>query len=120
MARGRGRYDEAESLDLEALRRRQAVGDGAGILDSLESLAGLAAVRGDAAKSARLLSAADAHRILHRCARPVPQQAEHDADQALAWSALPAGAFDVAWAEGHSLSRDEAVALALGPDDQPA
>ena len=120
IARGRGCYDEAEALDLEALRRRQAVGDGAGILDSLESLAGLAAVRGDAAKAARLLSAADAHRILNRCARPVPQQAEHDADQALAWSALPAGAFDVAWAAGHGLSRDEAVALALGPDDPPA
>ena len=72
IARAAGRYDEAEALDLEALRRRQAVGDGAGILDSLESLAGLAAVRGDAAKAARLLAAADAHRILQplRPARP--------------------------------------------------
>ena len=65
---------------------------------------------------ARLLSAADAHRILNRCARPVPQQAEHDADQALARAGCRP-ARSIAWAEGHGLSRDEAVALALGPDE---
>ncbi|HEX7276208.1 MAG TPA: tetratricopeptide repeat protein, partial [Acidimicrobiales bacterium] len=119
MARTEERPAEADLLHREALCRRQAVGDGAGILDSLEALAGLAAGRGQAARATRLLAAAGAHRALTRTARPVPQQAGYDADLARARAGLPDDAFTQAWAEGQRLSRHEAVTLALGDDRPP-
>jgi predicted ATPase/DNA-binding SARP family transcriptional activator len=114
IAQVESRLDEADTLHRDALRLRQTIGDGAGILDSLEALAGLAAARGDIARTARLLAAAGAQRSVTRCARAVPQQAEYDAAQALARTGLPAGAYERAWSEGLRLSRDEAVAVALG------
>ena len=114
MARAEGRIDAAETLHREGLRLRQAVGDGAGILDSLESVAGLAAIRGEAARAARLLAAATAQRTVYRCARAVPDQVVFDADLAAARAGLPDGAFEQAWIEGQRLSRADAVALAIG------
>ncbi len=116
IARREGRMAEADGLHRDALRRRQSVGDGAGILDSLEAMAGLAAARGQAARAARLLAATDAHRMLNRCARAVPDQAAYDAALAAARAGLPDQAFARAWSEGQRLSRHEAVALALGDD----
>ncbi len=117
MARDQGRADEAEVLHREALQRFRAVGYGAGVIDSLESLAGLAALRGDAVVAARLMAAAVAHRAVSRCARTVPQQVIYDADLARVRAELTADAFDRAWAEGGGMSRDEAVDLALGRDE---
>ncbi|HVF15044.1 MAG TPA: tetratricopeptide repeat protein, partial [Acidimicrobiales bacterium] len=114
IARREGRLEQAEGLHRDALQRRHVVGDGAGILDSLESLAGLAALRGQAARAAQLLAAAGAHRTVNRCARSVPDQVGYDADLAVVRSALPDGAFERAWSEGLLLSRHQAVALALG------
>ena len=119
IARREGRIDEADGLHREALRRRQEVGDGAGILDSLEALAGLAAV-GDRPPATRLFAAADAQRAVNRCARAVPDQAGYDADLARARAGLPDAAFERAWSEGLRLSRDDAVALALGDGAAPA
>ncbi len=119
MARAEGRPEEAEELHREALRRRQAIGDGAGILDSLEALAGLAAARGQSARATRLLAAAGAHRAVSRCARAVPDQTGHDADLAAARAGLPDAAFERFRSEGLRLTRDEAVALALGDDARP-
>ncbi len=114
IARTEGRMGDAEGLHRDALRRRQAVGDGDGILDSLEALAGMAAARGQAARAVRLVAAATAHRSLTRGARAVVAQARYEADVAAARAALTDGAFDQAWAEGQRLSRVDAVALALG------
>ena len=100
IARAEGRADEADRLHREALRRFQAIGYGAGILDSLEALAGLAADRGDAPGATRLLAAAVAHRAVTRCARPVPQQDAYEADLARARAGLPADTFERAWADG--------------------
>ena len=109
-----GRVAEAALLHQEALRRFQAIGFGPGILDSLESMAGLAAARGDATGATRLLAAAVAHRAVTRYVRAVPQQDGYEADLAQARAGLTADAFDRAWADGLQLSRDDAVALALG------
>ena len=114
IARSEGRSADAGFLHREALLRREAVGDGAGILDSLEALAGLAAARGQASRAVRLLAAAGAHRAVARCARSVPEQVGYDDDLAMARTGLPADAFERAWSEGLRLSRQEAVALALG------
>ncbi len=114
MAREEGRADEAQVLHREALARFHGVGYGAGVLDSLETLAGLAAVEGDPLAAVRLMAAAVAHRAVTRCARTVPQQVVYDADLARVRSELTADAFHLAWAEGAGMSRDQAVALALG------
>ena len=119
IARSEGRAAEAEVLYGEALRLRQAIGDGPGILDSLEALAGLAAGRGQAVRAALLLAAAAVHRTTSGCARPVPGHAAYDANLAQARAGLPDVAFERAWAEGRRLSRDEAVALALGDAPVP-
>jgi hypothetical protein len=119
IARVEGRADDADRLHRDALQRFQAVGFGAGILDSLEALAGLAADRGDPTTTARLLGAAVAHRAVTRCARPVPRQDGYEADLARARAGLAADDFGRAWADGLRLSRDEAVALALGEGPGP-
>lgn len=125
IARSEGRLDDASDLHRDGLRRRDAVGDGAGIIDSLESLAGLTATAtaasgaggaDRAARAVRLLAAAGALRSATGCARPAVDQAGYDTDLDRARAGLSADAFEQAWAEGRGLSRPEAVALALADE----
>jgi predicted ATPase/class 3 adenylate cyclase/DNA-binding CsgD family transcriptional regulator len=104
--------DEAERLVHRALAARERVGDKAGVAESLELIAALAADQQSDAEAVRLLAAATAlaDRIGYR--RP---RLYDDAHASLVDSlrvAMGDEPFGAAWAEGASLSAPEAVAYA--------
>jgi hypothetical protein len=114
------------ALAIELLRRKltmcQELRDRRGMLVALEDLAEISSTRGQARRAARLLGACEAFRDAHggsrvigvssHVARGTRNQQRLEAVRA---SLTPAD-FELAWAEGQSMSSDEAVAFALDTD----
>jgi predicted ATPase/class 3 adenylate cyclase/DNA-binding CsgD family transcriptional regulator len=80
--------------------------------DTLENLAGVLSAVGRGREAARLLGAADSIRNALLLKRFRVYDADHDNLVVALRSALGDDDFDAAWAEGHRLSMDEAVAYA--------
>lgn len=76
-----GDYAAAQALHQESLRIKRALG-GEGIAESLEGLAAVTGARGEAARAARLLGAADALR--ETLARPQPSDERADQERWIA------------------------------------
>ena len=84
-------------------------------LESIACVAGLGAVcgvRGDAARAVCLLGATDALMAAEHSRFDPPDQAEYDHNLALARAHLSPAAFDAAWAEGRTMTLEQAVAAA--------
>jgi hypothetical protein len=81
--------------------------------DTLIGLAGLEVAEGQAERAARLLGAADALREALGVHFSVSERREYERERAIVAAALGEEAFAVAWAEGRSLSIEEAIAVAL-------
>jgi predicted ATPase/DNA-binding CsgD family transcriptional regulator len=123
VARLDGNLEEAENLASRALELHHQVGDLAGTAASLDSVAGLAT---DAARwlfAARLLAASSALLDSAEYVPSMPNQAWRERDLERVREAMSAEEFDEAWAEGLTLSPDDAVVYALrgrGTRDRPA
>jgi predicted ATPase/class 3 adenylate cyclase len=110
----RGDLERSRPMIEEALMKFKSLGDSDGEAESLEVLAGLAAVEGNAVRAARLLGAARALRT----AVGIPMSAL-DRERLDRWleasrSELGAGAFDEAEAEGAEMTSDQARDYGLG------
>ncbi len=107
LAGARGRHQEALRLRIEAGERR-------GVAVSLGSLARLDQREGRSQRAAQLLSASQA--IREAIGSPISPSSrdEYALLVAAIKTSLGDEAFGPAWAAGHALSQDEAVALALG------
>ena len=112
LALDRGNAGHAAALHNEALDLRRLAGAVAGIVASLEALAGIAAAAGRHHHAARLLGAADEHRGQIGCARLPWESARHDADLDRLRRSLSSEGLEAALAEGAALSLHEAAALA--------
>ena len=111
LALARGDDQTAAALHVEALRRRQLLGDNRAIVEELEALAIIAVRRGDSRRAATLLGATDRW----RSATGLPVAPRDEPARAAAVGALAdvGAALDEAWQTGRGLSVDEAVSLAL-------
>ena len=111
LALARGDDQTAAALHVEALRRRQLLGDNRAIVEELEALAIIAVRRGDSRRAATLLGATDRW----RSATGLPVAPRDEPRRAAAVGALAdvGAALDEAWQTGRGLSVDEAVSLAL-------
>jgi len=109
-------YSAARSLYEQSLRMKHDLGDRTGIADSLERFCSLALFEGECPRAARLAGAAAA--IRHAIGSPtLPVDSEALAgDEARARLALGDTAFDTLWREGHEMTQDRAVALALSKE----
>lgn len=112
IARAEGDDNEAEGRGHEALRFVAARRWRPWVADSLEILAGLAAIQESASEAARLFGAAQSLRNEIGYVRFPVDQASYMADVGLARDGPCAEDFADAWAEGESMSMDEAVAYA--------
>jgi hypothetical protein len=83
--------------------------------EAVEGLAEIAAAQGQSRRAARLLAAADAHRVAVGVPRPPHIQAVYADALASAREALGTGAFSAAQTEGAALSLEQAIAEALAP-----
>jgi len=102
----------AEDLHHQALGVRVEHGLRTFYPDSLEALGCLAAQSGGLAAAARLLAASDAARTAVGYPRPVINQPGFDHAVAAVRAGLGADSWPGAWADGTSLSLDDAVAYA--------
>jgi predicted ATPase/DNA-binding CsgD family transcriptional regulator len=108
----RGDHHGAESLVHEAFNQGRDADDQMSLVDGLELLARLAGAQDSHREATRLWAAAESRRSeLDYSPFPVDLPG-HDASIALAKKALGAEQFEAAWAEGSTLSVDEAIAYA--------
>jgi hypothetical protein len=104
---GAARSYLAESLDAFA-----AMGDRTDVARVLEALGTLAGASGRATRAARLLGAAECIRTAHRQPHFPFERVEYEANVAIARAGTDEAAWSAAWAAGHALTPDQAVAAA--------
>lgn len=121
LALSAGDSQRAAALFGESLRLFVEIGYTWSIADCLAGFGGLAVAQGLPQRAARLLSAA---RAIHDSNRDqwanTPNQIVWGRNVARAQAQLGAAAWEAAWAEGQSMTREQAVAYALGPDGMRA
>ncbi len=112
--------DEGSALPVyaESLGLFHAVGSTWGVAYSLEGIAAVACAQGEPARAARLCGAAAALRDAIGAPLPPLDRAAYDRIVDAARAALGDDAFGAAWAAGHVLSLDQAIAEAV-PDAAP-
>jgi predicted ATPase/DNA-binding CsgD family transcriptional regulator len=123
LCRARGDLARARSLHDEAFRLWGELRDPLGMAQSLERFGGIAALEGSLEQAARLFGAASSLREGTDFPAPVADDRRwYDSDLALIREGIPEG-FDLAWAEGQSMSAEEAALLAsagTSPRERPA
>jgi DNA-binding CsgD family transcriptional regulator/tetratricopeptide (TPR) repeat protein len=112
VARDERELSDAQDLVHGALTFFAEAGALLDLIDSLEVLAGVLGTLENHAEAARLFAAADTIRERVGYVRPPVEQPGYDTDVAALHEALGQGAFEAAWAEGTTLSTDDAVAYA--------
>ncbi|MEJ7783555.1 MAG: tetratricopeptide repeat protein [Solirubrobacteraceae bacterium] len=112
LARREGDAKRAAALHKEAFELRRGSGDATGIVDSVEAFAGLAAEDGRYEHAARLLAAAQAGREGNLYIRLPWQGSRYESHLALVREGLSAAELRTAFAEGRSLSLEDAAARA--------
>ncbi len=122
LARAEGDLAQAAGLHHEALAQRHQIEDRAGVADSLEALAGLAAAKADLELAARLFGATEAIRRTGGFRRCPWRTGAYQADLEALRQPMPTEDLEPAWAQGASLTYEEAVAYAMrgrGSRDRP-
>jgi non-specific serine/threonine protein kinase len=118
-----GAYAQATERFRESLALRQQMGDQDGLAPIFEGLAAVSAAQDDLIRAVQLASAADALRAAIGVPLPPREHAAHSRTLTTLRTRLTVGAFARAWAEGHTLSLEQAIAVAAAlpaPKDAPA
>src|SRR5512141_2324321 len=113
VTRVRGDYKRATGMFKESLSLYQSSGDKHGPPYSLEALGLVAAALGNAKRAARLWGAASAWRESINEPLPPPYQRDYAESITQARTQLGEKAYESAWSEGHAMSPEQAIALAL-------
>jgi tetratricopeptide (TPR) repeat protein len=111
-----GDFERARALHRATLPLKRELGDREGLAASLVDLAYLAVIGENAARAARLCSAAELARESISSVLPPYERTLSALTLKRARLALGSAAFSACWLEGQRLSMDQAVAEALEPD----
>src|SRR6266567_4203222 len=118
-----GEYEAARTLYEESLTAAKEVGDKINIPSSLEGLARVVATQGEFVWAARLWGTAEALRQARGIPLPPVSAADYDRAVASARSHLGEKAFAAAWAQGRTMTPEQALAareLAIKPAPLPS
>jgi predicted ATPase/DNA-binding CsgD family transcriptional regulator len=116
VACSQGDYAQARSLQLRALAIRRVPGDPISLLQSLQSLAILASAQEQFVRAARLFGAVEAFvQPLSYCFLPI-WRAEHKRSVEATRARLAAAEFMTLFAEGQTMTLEQAVAYALAEE----
>jgi len=113
MAHLRGDDTEALADFAESLSRFREWGHMGGITCCLDALAGIVGAQGKLERAMRLLAAAEALRDARGVQLSTADRAEWERNLALARAQLGETAFAAAWAEGHAMPLENAIAEAI-------
>jgi ATP/maltotriose-dependent transcriptional regulator MalT len=117
-----GDYAAARALYEESFVLGREMDDKALIASYLEGLAGLIVAQGEAVWAARLWGAAEALRKAMDISLPPEYRADYERAVASARHLLGEGVFAMAWAEGHAMTTEQALAAretAVIPKEMP-
>jgi len=118
LALERGDFEMARQHQQERLRLEVDAGNRFGIVRALEQLASVASADGQPRLAAVLFGVADGLASRYRVTRRAADQPEYAQDVARARALSEDAAFADAWAEGHRMTLDQVVRIAL--DEAPA
>jgi non-specific serine/threonine protein kinase len=113
VTRLRGDYKRAAGMFKESLSLYQRSGNKVGPPFSLEALGLVAVALGDAKRAARLWGAASAWRKAIKEPLPLTYQSDYAPSITQAQAQLGEEVYASAWSEGHAMSAEQAIALAL-------
>jgi tetratricopeptide (TPR) repeat protein len=113
LERDAGNYTRARALYRESLLLRRELGALLALAQSLEDLAVLAGRQGEAERAIRLLGAAEAFCETLDVRSPVAVVSEYERTVAEGRAVLGEAVFAARWAEGRTMSLDEATEYAL-------
>jgi non-specific serine/threonine protein kinase len=114
-AHQQGEYSRAVALLAESLRLGRDIGARDLVAEGLESLAWVAAARGQPQRAAQMGGAAQALREVLGVPLPAEQRAGHDQAVQAMRAALGEEGFAAAWTAGRALPLEDAIAIALTP-----
>jgi len=109
----RGDYGTALALHKESLALFRELGPTPDIPWGMEGLAAVVGAQGQPLQAARLFGAAAALREVSGGPRPRLDRADYDRDVAAVRAQLDKKSFAAAWAEGHAMPLEQAIAEAL-------
>jgi tetratricopeptide (TPR) repeat protein len=113
VARLRGEYNRALEMLKEALQVNRELGNKSQPPFTLEALGLVAAALGKSQHAARLWGAAASWREAINEPLPLTFQNDYSVSMTQARTQLGEKAYESAWSEGHAMSPEEAMALAL-------
>jgi hypothetical protein len=118
VARRRGNYPEALALYRETLPDWQKMGHRGAVTHQLECFAFIAKAQEQGERAVKLMSAAEALRQASSSARTPQEQIEYDRELADLRAGMDEKTFDLLWAEGQSMSMDQAVDFAMSDHEE--
>ena len=118
IARQVGNYKEALTLYRETIPAWQKMGHRGAVAHQLECIAFLARAQEQGERAVKLMSAAEALRAASGSLRTPQERIEYDRELAGLRAGIDEKTFDLLWAEGQSMSMEEAINFALGEGDE--
>ena len=118
IARQMGNYEEALILYRETLPDWQKIGHRGAVAHQLECLAFIAKAREQGERAVRLMSAAEALREASSSPRTPQERIEYDRELEGLRAGMDEKTFQLLWAEGRSMSMDQAVDFAMSEQDE--
>jgi len=120
VAEAQGELERATDLYKEALALAQQIGNRLVEAFALSSLAGMAVRQGQPARAARMWGAASALRDAIGTRLPLEEEERFAGPVSSAREVMGEAAFAAAWEEGRAQPREQVVAEALTPRNEPA
>jgi tetratricopeptide (TPR) repeat protein len=111
--RAMGNYSNAKNTYKETIKVFQDLGNRPAVAHQLECFAMIAIVEEEPQRAAKLFAAADALRELTGHKRTDEEETEEAKFMSRLRAMLPAGEFNALWAEGRSMTLEQAIQLAL-------
>ena len=118
VARQVGNHKEALALYRETIPDWQKMGHRGAVAHQLECIAFIAKAQEQGERAVKLMSAAEALRAASGSLRTPQERIEYDGELAGLRAGIDEKTFDLLWAEGQSMSMEEAINVALGEEDE--
>jgi predicted ATPase/class 3 adenylate cyclase len=118
IARQIGNYQEALALYRETLPDWQKIGHRGAVAHQLECVAFIAKAREQGERAVKLMSAAEALRAASSSPRTPQERIEYDRELEGLRAGMDEKTFDLLWAEGGSMSMDQAIDFAMGEHEE--